>query len=408
MEENNKTEKGNYVILNDDNNIMGLESVYMSYNKLTNKKYLCKLINLKFLKNKQITLEDAIESINLHSQLKNDNIDNLIEYLKGKSNLYLFFDYMEGQTLFHYKKEGKNYKEKEIFLIINQVMDAILYLYNNKIILDDLKLENLFITDEGKIYLCNLEKKWLLSRSKKGFKIKNSYIKIALRIGMIICKLLDYENFTNFKKEKKIKNFNEKDIHLINEYINKHILTNENISKQLKKLICSLLTEENNRINIEDIKSHKWFQLYSDNIIYQSHAQFKKKKNYELKTSTDVSYISNASTIKENIDQNIMEKKIKSVKEETIITDEPYFEYYKKEREVLLGLIDSFDKDEIYNNLKLAEKYDEEKEKNKIEKKSFLVNCDNNTNYDESENEIIGINKKKKEKKRFLNIFSCH
>jgi len=121
-----------------------------------------------------------------------------------------------------------------------------------------------------------------------------------------------------------------------------------------------------------------------------------------------VSYISNASTIKENIDQNIMEKKIKSVKEETIITDEPYFEYYKKEREVLLGLIDSFDKDEIYNNLKLAEKYDEEKAKNKIEKKSFLVNYDNNTNYDESENEIIGINKKKKEKKRFLNIFSCH
>ena len=407
MEENNKTEKGNYVILNDDNNIMGLESVYMSYNKLTNKKYLCKLINLKFLKNKQITLEDAIESINLHSQLKNDNIDNLIEYLKGKSNLYLFFDYMEGQTLFHYKKEGKNYKEKEIFLIINQVMDAILYLYNNKIILDDLKLENLFITDEGKIYLCNLEKRWLLSRSKKGFKIKNSYIKIASRIGMIICKLLDYENFTNFKKEKKIKNFNEKDIHLINEYINKHILTNENISKQLKKLICSLLTEENNRINIEDIKSHKWFQLFSDNKIYQSHAQFK-KKNYELKTSTDVSYISNASTIKENIDQNIMEKKIKSVKEETIITDEPYFEYYKKEREVLLGLIDSFDKDEIYNNLKLAEKYDEEKAKNKSEKKFALVNCDNNTNYDESENEIIGINKKKKEKKRFLNIFSCH
>ena len=407
MEENNKTEKGNYVILNDDNDIMGLESVYLSYNKLTNIKYLCKIINLKTLKKKQIPLEDAIESINLHFQLKNDNIDNLIEYLKGKNNLYLFFDYLEGQTLFHYKKEGKNYKEKEIFLIINQVMDAILYLYNNKIILDDLKLENLFITDEGKIYLCNLEKRWLLSRCKKEFKIKNSYIKIALRIGMIICKLLDYENFTNYTKEKKIKNLIEKDINLINEYINKHILTNELISKQLKKLICSLLTEENNRINIEDIKSHKWFQLFSDNKIYQSHAQFK-KKNYELKTSTDVSYISNASTIKENIDQNIMEKKIKSVKEETIITDEPYFEYYKKEREVLLGLIDSFDKDEIYNNLKLAEKYDEEKAKNKNEKKSFLVNCDNNTNYDESENEIIGINKKKKEKKRFLNIFSCH
>ena len=112
MEEKNKMEKGNYIIMTDDNEIMGLESVYESYNKLTNKKYLCRLLNLKILKNKQISLEDIIETINLHSQLKNDNIDNLIEYLSGKSNLYLFFDYIEGTTLYNYKKEGKNYKEK--------------------------------------------------------------------------------------------------------------------------------------------------------------------------------------------------------------------------------------------------------------------------------------------------------
>ena len=407
MEEKNEIEKGNYIIMIDDNEIMGLESVYESYNKLTNKKYLCKLLNLKILKNKQISLEDIIETIKIHSQLKNDNIDNLIEYLSGKSNLYLFFDYMEGKTLYNYKKEGKNYKEKEIYLIINQVMDAILYLYNNKIILNDLKLENLFITDEGKIFLCNLEKKVLLSRSNKGFKIKNSYIKITSRIGAIICKLFDYENFTNYTKTKKIRNLNEKDIYLIQEYLQTYILTNENISKQLKNLICSLLAEENNRINIEDIKSHKWFQLFSENKIYKSHAQFK-KKDYELKSSTDVSNISNASTIRENKNKNIMHDKIKNGKEETIITDEPYFEYYKKEREVLLGLIDSFDKEEIYNNLKLAEKYEEEKAKSKNEKKSNLVNYDNNTNYDESENEIVKINKKKKEKKGFLSIFSCH
>ena len=118
--------------------------------------------------------------------------------------------------------------------------------------------------------------------------------------------------------------------------------------------------------------------------------------------------MSNASTIRENTNKNIMHGKIKNAKEETIITDEPYFEYYKKEREVLLGLIDSFDKDEIYNNLKLAEKYEEEKAKSKNEKKSNLVNYDNNTNYDESENEMVRINKKKKEKKGFLSIFSCH
>ena len=56
MEEKNQMEKGNYIIMTDDNEIMGLESVYESYNKLTNKKYLCRLLNLKILKNKQISL----------------------------------------------------------------------------------------------------------------------------------------------------------------------------------------------------------------------------------------------------------------------------------------------------------------------------------------------------------------
>ena len=35
--------------------------------------------------------------------------------------------------------------------------------------------------------------------------------------------------------------------------------------------------------------------------------------------------------------------KQKVIKIEKIITDEAYLEYYKKERELLLGLIDSFD-----------------------------------------------------------------
>ena len=50
-------------------------------------------------------------------------------------------------------------------------------------------------------------------------------------------------------------------------------------------------------------------------------------------------------------------RKRNRTKGKDIITDEAYFEYYQKEREVLLGLIDSFDKNEILNNVKLAEKY---------------------------------------------------
>ena len=82
--------------------------------------------------------------------------------------------------------------------------------------------------------------------------------------------------------------------------------------------------------------------------------------------------------------------------------------YYKKEREVLLGLIDSFDKEEIINNVKLAEKYAEEKEKNKKNKKNKIFNDDNNYIYDENDNNKNNNKAKKEKKGGFFSMFACH
>ena len=83
-------------------------------------------------------------------------------------------------------------------------------------------------------------------------------------------------------------------------------------------------------------------------------------------------------------------------------------EYYKKEKEVLLGLIDSFDKDEIMKNVKLAEKYAEEREKNKKAKKNIIFNYDNSITDDENEIHNNTNNKGKKGKKTgFFSMFLC-
>ena len=227
----------------------------------------------------------------------------------------------------------------------------------------------------------------------------------------------------------------EKDISLIHEYFNQYITTKENISEQLKDLISELLKEENERFNIKDIKSHEWFQLFSPNEDNNKiNKPYKKKKslsksviepdNREPKISqkstinlnnsnvsksiADESYISYSSTIKNNSTINNTKNESKKVIEETIITDEPYLEYYKKEKEVLLGLIDSFDKDEIMKNVKLAEKYAEEREKNKKAKKNIIFNYDNSITDDENEIHNNTNNKGKKGKKTgFLSMFLC-
>ena len=292
-------------------------------------------------------------------------------------------------------------------------MKAIIHLYKNKVILKDLKLENIFLTNDGKILLCNLEKNNLLSQTNKDFKIVNAYINISLKLGLVICKLLDYTNFISFLKENDIKNQKYSDLNLINQYVADNILNNEFISIPLKRLIKDLLKDEDNRIKINDITSHEYFRQIpqkENKIDIKSSIKSTKTELKNTKQNINTNNISR-STIADVNDINI--KINKNIKEETIITDEAYLIYYKKEREVLLGLIDSFDENEIISNVKLAEKYEKEKiEKDKIKsipEKKVIVNDnkDNNiTNSTVDENEG-GVNESmtKQKRKKFLGIF---
>ena len=164
-----------------------------------------------------------------------------------------------------------------------------------------------------------------------------------------------------------------------------------------------------NRINIETIKSHKWFKSFNKKEINSNKIQLKKSKEYMKSSINDELNKSNISNLRES--QRTISKN--KVKEEDIITDEAYFEYYQKEREVLLGLIDSFDKNEILNNVKLAEKYYIDKaindKKNKPEKK-FTINNDEvfNSINDEIDTDYNKKQAKKGERGKGLGIFACH
>ena len=446
MEKKDYFEKENYIIYYKEIDNMGIQSIHEVFNKINQKKCLCKLISLKNYKDKKNMLQELNSTINIHTKIKNDNISHIIGCINGTTNIYIFFEYIKGKTLYQYHKEGEEFEEKEIMRIIKDVLKAIQYLYENSIILNDLKLENILLTDDGKILLGNLEKRNLLSYTQDENQLEFSYGIIALRLGLVICKLVDSPDFLGFLKQNNIKNPKEKDLVLINEYVNNNILENKNLSNNLKNLIKQLLRDENNRINIEDIKSHGWFQSYPDDkgknifknlsinkikeepkIIKVTNINSKTTIGNSVRSSTRSSVKSslrgsvenpNKSVDKNNITeiqiQNDKNKKVKEIKEETIITDEAYLSYYTKEREVLLGLIDSFDEDEIFNNMKLAGKYAQEKVKNdkyKINQNKKIIINENINNSNNEENEKIEdniIKTQKAKKKGFLGMFSCH
>ena len=413
MDEEDYFIRGIYQIYKEEIKGMGITNLHEAFDTEDQKKCLCKYININSFNNNSSLYNEFQKTANLHHKYQNNNITELLDIVKGTVNIYIFYNYIEGKTLYKYKKEGKNFSENEIKKILEEIMKAIIHLYKNKVILKDLKLENIFLTNDGKILLCNLEKSNLLSQTNKDFKIFNAYINISLKLGLVICKLLDYTNFIAFLKENDIKNQKYSDLNLINQYVADNILNNEFISIPLKRLIKDLLKDEDNRIKINDITSHEYFRQIpqkENKIDIKSSIKSTKTELKNTKQNINTNNISR-STIADVNDINI--KINKNIKEETIITDEAYLIYYKKEREVLLGLIDSFDENEIINNVKLAEKYEKEKlEKDKIKsipEKKVIVNDnkDNNiTNSTVDENEG-GVNESmtKQKRKKFLGIF---
>ena len=413
MDEEDYFIRGIYQIYKEEIKGMGITNLHEAFDTEDQKKCLCKYININSFNNNSSLYNEFQKTANLHHKYQNNNITELLDIVKGTVNIYIFYNYIEGKTLYKYKKEGKNFSENEIKKILEEIMKAIIHLYKNKVILKDLKLENIFLTNDGKILLCNLEKSNLLSQTNKDFKIFNAYINISLKLGLVICKLLDYTNFISFLKENDIKNQKYSDLNLINQYVADNILNDEFISIPLKRLIKDLLKDEDNRIKINDITSHEYFRQIpqkENKIDIKSSIKSTKTELKNTKQNINTNNISR-STIADVNDINI--KINKNIKEETIITDEAYLIYYKKEREVLLGLIDSFDENEIINNVKLAEKYEKEKiEKDKIKsipEKKVIVNDnkDNNiTNSTVDENEG-GVNESitKQKRKKFLGIF---
>lgn len=412
MENQNTFHKGDYIIIQEELDSYGIDSIYDCINTQNNQKYICKLINKKNFKNNQTLQNELSETIKILLEIKHDNITNLCELIQGKSNYYLFYDYIEGKTLKKIKKDGKKFQENEIFNIIDKVMDGIIYLYQNRIILKDINLDNIFITTDGQILLCNLSKNKSVIQADKDFKLKNGYMKISLKIGITICKLLDF-NYSNYLKENNLKGDENEHLSLMRNYINNNIINKRPISKQLKQLINELLEDVPNRINIETIKSHKWFKSFNKKEINPNKIQLKKSKEYMKSSINDELNKSNISNLRESQRTISKNKEEKNMKEEDIITDEAYFEYYQKEREVLLGLIDSFDKNEILNNVKLAEKYYIDKaindKKNKPEKK-FTINNDEvfNSINDEMDTDYNKKQPKKGERGKGLGIFACH
>lgn len=97
----------------------------------------------------------AMREIRMLKQLKNENLVNLIEVFRKKRKLHLVFEYCEHTVLDELERNPKGIAEQNIKRIVWQTIRGIGFCHRHNCIHRDVKPENILITKDGTVKLCD-------------------------------------------------------------------------------------------------------------------------------------------------------------------------------------------------------------------------------------------------------------
>ncbi|KAF8468856.1 kinase-like domain-containing protein [Kalaharituber pfeilii] len=130
-------------------------AVFKAHKKSTGEVVAVKVLNMDAPD--ETDVRDAIQEVQLLSQLKQGDQHNIIKYhesfLEG-SRLWVVMDYCGGGSIRTLFKAGK-LEERYIHVITREVLVALCYIHKNGIIHRDVKAANILINKDGRVQLCD-------------------------------------------------------------------------------------------------------------------------------------------------------------------------------------------------------------------------------------------------------------
>ena len=354
--------------------------VYKFINKNNSCVYAGKIIPFeKFKKGNSFYSEETILK-----QLDHPNIIKFIESFEDSENHYIITDYYPNGNLhdFCLIRENKVNKltEIEIKYYVLQIVNALIYLKKNNIVHRDIKLQHLLLTDKLKLKLCGFHcaKKLSIEKDKitgiSGTKVymapevlKNRYYSFEVDVwslGILIYKL--YTGYSPFKG----KNYDE---------FYENIMTRKNtflndcdISPLAKDLIQKILVvEPSNRLTIEKVLSHDFFQFGIPKSLPLSTLKEPPPKDFIDRYSQKHSIKIGEKNCEE---ENILLKKKLIITDKLLIKEKNLTQQLSERIKLLEGQL----REEKKKNMDLVEKNKEfEKIKNSYNNKDSMMNLMN-------------------------------
>ncbi|CAD8094116.1 unnamed protein product [Paramecium primaurelia] len=253
-------------------------TVYQVLDLRTNKYYACKIISKGLLY--KYNAESMIrQEIKIQSTLNHKNILKVYHSFEDNQNIYIISEFCSGGSL---QTPKTPFQEKDVFNICISILGALDCLHQNKIIHRDLKLENIFLHEDGTYKLGDFGWATYIDKVEPILCGTTEYMppEVVLKqyhdykvdcysLGALIYILLH----THFPFQA------DSQPDLIAKITSQEVIVNSNINEDLQILIQALLTKDpNDRPTIQQLYLSRWIksQMKQNNI-------FNKYENEQLK-----------------------------------------------------------------------------------------------------------------------------
>ena len=217
--------------------------------------------------------------------LNHSNIIKLIDFKEDSFNYYCIYDYNNGGKLSDYlkylKENNKSFSEEEVQYIMKQLVEAVKYLHNKKIVHRNIKPKNIFLYYNSEE---DILKKDIL---KAKIKLAEFYISAPLEKGKYLNGMVDYGNYMA-PEIMKNKDYNEKVdiwnlgvifcelIELLSykynfDYDNKIKTSFQKLSKEEKSFInCAMKYDPKERISADELSKHEFLNKNVKDFTFQN------------------------------------------------------------------------------------------------------------------------------------------
>ena len=343
--------------------------VKLGINKITGEKVAIKILDKSKIVEKE-DLERIVREMSILSKMDHKNVIKVFQIYEDSNNFLIIMEYCEGGELFNYIVKKGRLSEEEASFFFYQIVNGVEYIFSKGVAHRDLKPENLLLTHNNIIKIidfglsnyfdgendlitpcgspCYASPEMVSGKNYNGFNIDIWATGIIL--FAMVCGYLPFENPDNDK--------------LFELILKAELDFPEHLSEICKDLIKKILvTDPNKRINIEQIKKHKFYLMGKENYDKllnkakkNNKIKFKKHNSDNYLTNINIKDTNNNNEINDFIKNNKTKKELKTINN-NIFT----------EKDNILNA------DNIKANLKIAKENKNENSENTKKAKNYII-----------------------------------